>query len=67
MLLHANEDLSRWRQAKKRLRISASSSSSSTDADAELWVCVNEYPGNREPLNVRLNGRPASGPKTAGP
>jgi hypothetical protein len=53
MLLHANEDIARWRWARKILRLPASAAS----AEAEVWLCVCSYPGGREPLEVHVNGR----------
>ncbi len=53
MLLHANEEIARWRTARKILRLSGPAA----DAPAELWLCLCEYPNNEQPLEVRVNGR----------
>src|SRR4051794_33202189 len=55
MLLHANEEIARWRWARKRLRLPAMKPNGA--AKAELWLCVRSYPGNRAPLLVEVNGR----------
>lgn len=52
MLLHANEEIARWRMPRKILRLPVA-----TDGPAELWLCLCEYPNNDRPLEVRVNGR----------
>jgi hypothetical protein len=55
MLLHANEEIARWRTPRKILRLPAAAA----NAPAEVWLCLCEYPGNDRPLEVRINGRRA--------
>ncbi len=54
VLLHNNEEISRWRRAKKRLRLPAAAAR----AGADLWILLQMYEGNRAPLEVFLNGAP---------
>lgn len=54
MLIANNEEITRWRWVKKALTLPATA----VRADAELWFCVHQYVGSREPLQVDLNGRP---------
>lgn len=50
-----NEDLTRWRWARKTFDLSKASAS----ADADLWVLASSYKGSRAPLAVMVNGKPA--------
>lgn len=51
MLLHSNEEIARWRWAKKLLRVPAKRTA------ADVWMCVRSYPGNKSPLEIILNGK----------
>ena len=53
MLLHANEEITRWRWARKQLRLPQAAAGK----EANLWMCLCAYPESSEPLNVRVNGR----------
>jgi hypothetical protein len=53
MMLHANEEIARWRWARKVLRLPAGAA----EARADVWICAAAYPGSRQPLEVRVNGR----------
>jgi hypothetical protein len=53
MMLHANEEISRWRAAKKILRLPRAAA----EAEARIWLCVCAYPRNDKPLEVSVNGR----------
>jgi hypothetical protein len=53
MMLHANEEISRWRAAKKTLRLPRAAA----DAKARIWLCVCAYPHSDAPLEVRVNGK----------
>src|SRR5204863_4377479 len=50
VLLHANEELSRWRWARKVLRVPRA-------RRGAIWMFVRSYPNNKTPLQVILNGR----------
>lgn len=63
MLLHANEEVARWRRVRKRLHLPASART----VDADVWLCVCGYPRNREPLDVRVNGRRVARLEPPGP
>ena len=52
-MLHANEEISRWRAAKKILRLPRASA----EAEARIWLCVCAYPQNKKPLEIRVNGQ----------
>jgi hypothetical protein len=47
-----NEDLTRWRWAKKVLHLPRGASV----ADADLWIMASAYAGNKLPLRVQVNG-----------
>ena len=53
MMLHANEEISRWRAVRKILRLPRAAG----EARGRIWLCVCAYPHNEEPLEVRVNGR----------
>lgn len=53
ILENHNEDLTRWRWAKKLLALP----SAAAGAGADLWFLACPYDGSRLPLRVRLNGR----------
>lgn len=55
MMLHANEEISRWRAAKKILRLPRAAGKSR----GRIWLCVCEYPRNDKPLEISVNGRRA--------
>lgn len=48
-----NEDITRWRWARKVLKLPAAAAK----ADADLWVMASIYKGNRLPLRVSVNGK----------
>lgn len=52
-LIANNEEITRWRWAKKILKLPPKAA----QAPAGLWLYVNLYDRNRKPLQVRLNGR----------
>lgn len=54
VLLYHNEEISRWRQARKRLRLPAVAAR----AGADLWILSQMYQENRTPLEVFHNGTP---------
>jgi len=51
VLLEHNEEVSRWRQARKTFTVHVG------EPQGELWLLVGEYEGNTKPLVVRVNGR----------
>lgn len=53
VLMHHNEELGRWRWARKRLTLPAEA----VPVPAELWLMAARYPETREPLAVHINGR----------
>jgi len=55
MMLHANEEISRWRSARKVMRLPRAAAG----AEGEIWLCVCCYPKNKMPLELRVNGRHA--------
>ncbi len=52
-LIQNNEEITRWRWAKKILKLPADAAHGS----AELWLYLNMYDGNRVPLRIELNGK----------
>lgn len=50
-----NEDLTRWRWAKKVLRLTGGAAK----ADADLWIMASAYEGAKTPLQVKVNGKSA--------
>ena len=48
-----NEELTRWRWARKQFRLPAAAAG----APAELWLFIAPYDGSRLPLAVAVNGR----------
>src|ERR1041385_4741964 len=54
VLSHANEEISRWRWAKKLLRIPRAFS------DGELWLYVRPYPRSPLPLRIEINRKYAA-------
>lgn len=55
VLLHTNEEITRWRWVRKVLTLPRAAAG----REAELWLYVNMYDGNRAPLRILLNGKPA--------
>lgn len=55
-LIANNEEITRWRWARKGLKLPAEAAK----ARADLWLYLNMYDGNRLPLCIRLNGRALS-------
>ena len=53
VLLNANEELARWRRARKLLAVPPAAAR----APAELWMMLGAYGGSNSPLTVRVNGR----------
>src|SRR4051812_33047392 len=53
ILLHANEEIARWRWARKLLRVDRQPDS------AQLWLFVRPYPNTQEPLRIDVNGKRA--------
>lgn len=53
-LIGLNEEIGRWRWARKSLTLPPAA----TKAGADLWMSMAMYDGNRQPLEVLLNGRP---------
>lgn len=53
MLKDHNEEITRWRWAKKVLTLPRAAA----NAGADLWLVACSYEGNRVPLRVRVNGR----------
>ena len=53
VLRSENEEISRWRWARKRLDLPTAAA----DARADLWLFLQMYDRNTEPLEVELNGR----------
>lgn len=51
VLLHANEEIARWRWARKLLRVPTKS------GRADLWLFVRPYPICEHPLKVQVNGK----------
>lgn len=51
ILLEHNEEVTRWRRARKRFRVPVN------EPRGELWLFVGEYAGNTAPLVVEVNGR----------
>jgi hypothetical protein len=49
VLLHANEEIGRWRWARKLLRVSK------PVEQAELWLFVRPFPGSNAPLQIIVN------------
>src|SRR6476659_10237370 len=49
ILLHANEEIARWRWARKLLRVDGQVDKT------ELWIFTRSYPQSREPLEVIVN------------
>lgn len=54
MLIHNNEELSRWRWVRKEIHLPRTAAGH----DAQLWLDLFEYENNATPLDVFLNGRP---------
>ncbi|MDP6505504.1 MAG: transglutaminase domain-containing protein [Planctomycetota bacterium] len=52
-LAHNNEEITRWRWAKKQLGLPKGA----VGARADLWLFLYLYKGNRKPLRVELNGK----------
>jgi len=52
--IHHNEEITRWRWAKKALKLPAAA-----HADADLWMLLARYDGSKVPLVVNVNGKPA--------
>lgn len=55
VLMHHNEELARWRWAKKQLALPPDAA----HEPAELWLMLARYPDNRQPLLVEVNGQNA--------
>ncbi|MFW6060470.1 MAG: transglutaminase domain-containing protein [Phycisphaeraceae bacterium] len=53
VLLHNNEEITRWRWAKKQFTLPAEAAR----GPAELWLMLGCYPDNAAPLTVEINGR----------
>ncbi|HTL28640.1 MAG TPA: transglutaminase domain-containing protein [Tepidisphaeraceae bacterium] len=53
VLLHANEELARWRWARKLLRVDRA------PCGAQLWLFVRPYRDNRDSLRIDANGKRA--------
>jgi hypothetical protein len=53
VLLGSNEELTRWRWARKLLSVPPAAAA----APAELWLMLGAYGGSQAPLTVRVNGR----------
>jgi len=51
VLLEHNEEVSRWRRARKRFTVPVGR------PEGELWLYVGEYEGNTVPLAIHVNGR----------
>jgi hypothetical protein len=58
VLLEHNEEVSRWRQARKTLALPLD------DPQGELYLFLGEYEGNAAPLIVSVNGRETAVPPT---
>jgi hypothetical protein len=54
VLLHANEEIARWRWARKLLRVGQQVER------AELWLFVRPYPGCKHPHKIEINEKPAA-------
>ena len=57
-----NEELTRWRWARKRFDVPAGA----VDQPADVWLLAASYAKTRVPLNVTLNGQAVPGGKLSG-
>ncbi len=56
VLLHNNEEITRWRWARKQFDLPPEAAG----AAGELWIMAGCYPDTTQPLQVEINGRPAA-------